>query len=273
MAPWKLRQLHHQSCHHAITSSTQFRWVTYTPPNDPSFHHFIIIVSGWKDVDISPTWVTWNTVASCVPNLKTPKVLDEVAMAIIHPDCKHLQSGFATCPALTSLKIAFFSQPFWSYWKMMFERPPPERDRSFPSHFISIKGLVEIPCIWAIIVRQFRSVILRIGEPMRTYSRARVSTPERDYGRHEINTFHTSTCSKCQWKFLKTKDPDMGAQEILWKHQAGGKIHWHCFHLEAAGFFLQHLLFCFARIFTTSAKDIHADLGQFKRWLRSWKRG
>lgn len=71
-------------------------------------HHFIIIVSGWKDVGISPTWVTWNTVASCVPNLKKTKVLDEVAMAIIHPDCKHLQSGFATCPALTSLKIAFF---------------------------------------------------------------------------------------------------------------------------------------------------------------------
>ena len=132
MAPWKLRQLHHQSCHHATTSSTQFRWVTYTPPNDPSFHHFIIIVSGWKDVDISPTWVTWNTVASCVPNLKTPKVLDEVATAIIHPDCKHLQSGFATCPALTSLKIAFFLNPFEATEKWCLKDHPPKGIGVFP---------------------------------------------------------------------------------------------------------------------------------------------
>ncbi len=59
----------------------------------------------------------------------------------------------------------FFFQPFCRYWKRIFERPPPERKNRiwiFPPILIWIKGLVEIPCIWAIMVRQFRSVILRI---------------------------------------------------------------------------------------------------------------
>lgn len=106
---------------------------------------------------------------------------------------------------------SFFPTPL--KWLKMFERPPPERDMSFPSHFISIsiKGLVEIPCIWAIIVRQFRSVILwiRLRDPC-----FGTEGTGRD-GRHEVHTFQMLNANGSIPEFARILD--MGAkQDILW---------------------------------------------------------